>query len=191
MRKAISRRRPLKRTSRRLATLLQAISRTKQTAARRVAKAGLRLPLMFSGKGISVVAQLVSSLDGFCSRYPFSRAGIAAFAWSSVTPGFSRPMTRRYPTPRIRRSRGVPADSNGLTVQTSRFGPNQASGRFGSTPTIVCGVSFRVMLRPRTFGSLPNLLRQKLSVIRATLAVISSSGRKRRPRIGRTPRTSK
>jgi hypothetical protein len=36
IRKAISRRRPLKRTSKRFATLLQAISNTKQTAAKRV-----------------------------------------------------------------------------------------------------------------------------------------------------------
>jgi len=62
---------------------------------------------------------------------------------------------------------------------------------FGITPTMVCGTSFRVMLFPNTDGSLPNRFRQKLSLINATFAVISSSGRKTRPKIGRTPITSK
>ena len=62
---------------------------------------------------------------------------------------------------------------------------------FDTTPTIVSGTSFNVMLRPSTAGSLPNRRRQKFSLIITTFAFISSCGRNTRPRIGRTPRTSK
>lgn len=64
MRNAISRRRPLKRTSKRLATLLQAIRSTKLTAASKVANAGRRSPLTSSGKVFSVVVKLASIFSG-------------------------------------------------------------------------------------------------------------------------------
>ena len=75
--------------------------------------------------------------------------------------------------PRINRSRGVPPSSNGRGVHTSRSEEKKAAGMFGITPTMVCGTSFKVILRPSTAGSLPSRFRQKLSLINATFAVIS------------------
>ncbi len=89
------------------------------------------------------------------------------------------------------RSCDTPAIWNGFVVHTSAAGPTHENGMFGSTPTIVCGKPPSVMLRPITSGSPPIRLRQKFSVTIATSAVSSSLGKKVRPRIGRTPSTSK
>ena len=66
MRKAISRRRPLKRASNRFATLLHAISSTRLTAANRVAKAGtseMLCPFPDVHEAIGAIDDLVSLLD--------------------------------------------------------------------------------------------------------------------------------
>ena len=68
MRSAISRRRPLKRTSKRFATLLHAISRTNATAANKVANAGRRFPVTSSGSVLRVMVEELSILPGFCVR---------------------------------------------------------------------------------------------------------------------------
>ena len=64
IRNAISRRRPLKRTSRRFATLLHAISRTNPTAASNVPNAGRRSPFTSSGSGLKNVVRSASILSG-------------------------------------------------------------------------------------------------------------------------------
>src|SRR5256886_3333441 len=63
-----SRRRPLKRTSKRLATLLHAISKTNATAARRVANAGRKFPVTSSGSVFNVITEELSILSGCCAR---------------------------------------------------------------------------------------------------------------------------
>ena len=68
IRKAISRRRALKRTSRRLATLLHAISNTNATAASKVANAGRKFPVTSSGSVLSVITDELSILSGCCAR---------------------------------------------------------------------------------------------------------------------------
>ena len=60
-RKEISRRRPVKRTSNRFATLLQAINNTNETAARSVRKAGRKFPVASSGAVTTTGAQLLLS----------------------------------------------------------------------------------------------------------------------------------
>src|SRR5215471_8472667 len=67
-RKEISRRRPVKRTSNRFATLLQAINNTNETAARRVRKAGRKFPVASSGAVTTTGAQLLSAFAAFCAR---------------------------------------------------------------------------------------------------------------------------
>ncbi len=62
IRNAISRRRPLNRTNNRFATLLQAMSKTKATAANSVANAGRKFPLMSSGSVFNVVVNPLSIL---------------------------------------------------------------------------------------------------------------------------------
>ena len=66
IRSAISRRRPLKRTSRRLATLLHAISKTKQTAAKSVAKPARKFSVTSWGNVLRVVVIELSILFGYC-----------------------------------------------------------------------------------------------------------------------------
>ena len=68
MRNAISRRRPVNRTSRRLATLLHAISITNATAASKVANAGRRFPVTSSGSALRVMTDELSILSGYCLR---------------------------------------------------------------------------------------------------------------------------
>ena len=51
-------------------------------------------------------------------------------------------------------------------------------------PTIVCATPSSVSARPITFGSLPSRAFQKRSVITATSAPSSSSGKNVRPRVG-------
>src|SRR5262249_52347480 len=68
IRNAISRRRPLKRTSNRLATLLQAISKTKLTAAKSVAKPARKFRVTSLGKVRSVVTSALSMLFGYWAR---------------------------------------------------------------------------------------------------------------------------
>jgi hypothetical protein len=67
-RNAISRRRPLKRTSNRLATLLHAISKTKLTAAKSVAKPARKFRVTSSDKIRSVVTNSLSMLFGYWAR---------------------------------------------------------------------------------------------------------------------------
>jgi hypothetical protein len=64
MRRAISRRRPVKRTSNKFATLLHAISNTALTAASSVMKAGRNFPVTSSAAGISTDVQLLSAVSG-------------------------------------------------------------------------------------------------------------------------------
>jgi len=66
-RSAISRRRPLKRTSNKLATLLHAMSKTAATAASSVRKAGRRVPVTSSAAFTSAGAQLPSKMPGYCA----------------------------------------------------------------------------------------------------------------------------
>ena len=66
IRRAISRRRPLKRTSNRLATLLQAMSKTKLTAAKSVAKPACKFSVTSWGNVLSVVFNVLSILFGYC-----------------------------------------------------------------------------------------------------------------------------
>ncbi|PYJ02581.1 MAG: hypothetical protein DMF00_01245 [Verrucomicrobia bacterium] len=68
IRNAISRRRPLKRTSNKLATLLHAISNTKLTAAKRVAKPARKFRVTSSGSVRSVVVKTLSILFGYWVR---------------------------------------------------------------------------------------------------------------------------
>ena len=68
IRNAISRRRPLKRTSNRLATLLQAINKTKLTAANSVTKPARKFRVTSSGNVLSIVVSVVSILFGYCVR---------------------------------------------------------------------------------------------------------------------------
>src|ERR1044071_2095939 len=68
IRNAISRRRPLKRTSNKLATLLQAINKTKLTAAKSVAKPARKFRVTSSGKVRSVVTNALSMLFGYWAR---------------------------------------------------------------------------------------------------------------------------
>ena len=68
MRNAISRRRPLKRTSNRLATLLHAISKTNATAASKVAKPGRRFAVTSSGNVLMMLPNSASILSGYCDR---------------------------------------------------------------------------------------------------------------------------
>ena len=79
---------------------------------------------------------------------------------------------------------------NGFVVQISAFGPVHETGSVVITPTIVCDTPSSVSARPITFGSLPNRAFQKRSVITATSAPSSSSGKNVRPRIARRPSTS-
>ena len=60
----------------------------------------------------------------------------------------------------------------------------------GKTPITVHGRPVSVMVRPITVGSAPKRVRQKpsLSIATRSAAGASSSGRKPRPSIGRTPR---
>ena len=67
MRRAISRRRPLKRASKRLATLLHAISSTRLTAANRVVNAGRRLPVTSSGISLIDEVAVRSTLLGYAA----------------------------------------------------------------------------------------------------------------------------
>src|SRR5215467_4392794 len=87
-----------------------------------------------------------------------------------VIPGFNRPTTRKKVVPRIIRSYVKPGITYGLVVQTSAFGPTQANGMLGNTPTIVCATPSRVMLRPMMLGSPPIRFCQKFSVTNATSA---------------------
>ena len=68
MRSEISRRRPLNRTRSRLATLLQAMSRTKVTAASSVAKPGRRFSVTSSGNVFTTVPDFESIFSGYCER---------------------------------------------------------------------------------------------------------------------------
>ena len=106
-------------------------------------------------------------------------------------PGFKRAVTRMKLTPRINRSFVRLGGSNGLFAKISESRPNHEIGRFGSTPMMVVGTPFSVMLRPRIVGSELNRLRQKLSVTITTSPLLSSSGKKLRPRIGWMPSNSK
>ena len=94
-------------------------------------------------------------------------------------------------TPRITRSFVMSAGSNNLLAKISVSRPNQEIGKLGSTPIIVLGTPFSVMLRPSTDGSEFRRLRQKFSVTITTSVFDSSSGRKVRPSIGRMPNKSK
>src|SRR5436309_12295378 len=68
IRQTISRRRPLNRTSSRLATLLQAISKTKLTAAKSVAKPARKFRVTASGNVRTVVTNALSILFGYWAR---------------------------------------------------------------------------------------------------------------------------
>jgi hypothetical protein len=68
MRNAISRRRPVKRTSNKFATLLHAMSNTALTAATSVINAGRKFPVTSSAIGINTDAQLLSGFSGRSSR---------------------------------------------------------------------------------------------------------------------------
>ena len=68
IRREISRRRPLNLTSSRFATLLQAISKTKVTAASKVAKPGRRFSVTASGSVFTTVPDLASIFSGYCAR---------------------------------------------------------------------------------------------------------------------------
>src|SRR5207245_6286842 len=62
IRSAISRERPLKRTSKRFATLLHAINRTQATAASKVANAGRKFPVTSSGSVFRVMTAFPCSV---------------------------------------------------------------------------------------------------------------------------------
>src|SRR5437868_15527436 len=64
IRNAISRRRPLNLTRRRLATLLHAIKSTNATAASKVANAGRRFPVTSLGSVLRVITEELSILSG-------------------------------------------------------------------------------------------------------------------------------
>ena len=68
IRNAISRRRPLKRTSNKFATLLHAISKTRVTAANSVAKPARKFSVTSSGSVFTVVVNPLSILFGYCVR---------------------------------------------------------------------------------------------------------------------------
>jgi len=59
------------------------------------------------------------------------------------------------------RSYEIPAISNGFVVHTSAPGPTHENGRFGKTPTIVCGIPFSVMHHRHIGGFF--FLRQKVA----------------------------
>ena len=65
MRNAISRRRPLKRTSSKFATLLQAMSKTNVTAANSVIKPARKFSVTSSGSVFAVVVSELSILFGY------------------------------------------------------------------------------------------------------------------------------
>ena len=100
MRNAISRRRPLKRTSNRLATLLHAISKTKLTAAKSVRSR--------RGNSANIFRQNPQRRDEFAIDVIRILGPITLFQrWQCRTrllhgrPGFNRPTTRRKREPRI------------------------------------------------------------------------------------------
>ena len=68
IRNAISRRRPLKRTSNKFATLLQAIIKTAPTAISNVTKAGRKSPVTSSIALTSTDLQVQSAVSGCCAR---------------------------------------------------------------------------------------------------------------------------
>ena len=68
IRNAISRRRPLKRTSNKLATLLHAMSKTKVTAANSVMKPARKFSVTSSGSVFTVVVNPLSILFVYCAR---------------------------------------------------------------------------------------------------------------------------
>ena len=90
-RMAISRRRPMARANSRLATLAQAISRTKLTAPASTSRDERTLPTMASRMGSTLKLWLACSALGICARYSAAEVLKRALAWASETPGFSRP----------------------------------------------------------------------------------------------------
>ncbi len=90
---AISRRRPEARASSRFATFAQAISRTSATALSRTQSVERTSLTSSSCRLCDVNAALRSSAVGYRWRYSLAESFRRACAWSSETPGFSRPAT--------------------------------------------------------------------------------------------------
>ena len=94
-RTAISRSRREARASSRFATLPQAISSTKPTAARRVSNIGRTFFTTSNSSGTTRMRMPDSLCISFSLRNCSAMRSISACAWGQVTPGFSRPNTLR------------------------------------------------------------------------------------------------
>ena len=107
-RTAASRSRPDARTSSRLATLAQAISSTNATAAARIFSAGRMPPTVRSSIGSASAVQ-PEWVSGWSRSIRAATRFSAASASSRVTPGLSRPATRRNRRSRLSASAGSSA----------------------------------------------------------------------------------
>ena len=185
IRNAISRRRPLKRTSRRLATLLQAINKTKLTAANSVTKPARKFRVTSSGNVRALSSRAVDVVRILGTITLLQRWQCSA----CLLNGHPRFQSSDYAQKKGAAHHLLITEAGNLKRFRrpnfrDRVRPNHVAGISGRTPMIVCGVPSSVMLRPITFGSPPRRSCQKFFVTNATSALSSSSGRKLRPKLG-------
>ena len=162
MRTAVSRARLAARATSRLATLTQAMARRIATPANRASSAG-RISRTPSACSATVVkARPATPYSGNSREIVDATPSISRRAWSTVTPGFIRPTTRRYCWPRAPRViafglRGTQAWRSSGTLASGGIQRRKSSGM---TPTTVTGRPFISIRRPTMPGSPPYRPRQ-------------------------------
>ncbi len=166
----------------RFATLAQAIRRTKATAPsishRPVIVLSLR-KLLWSGSTDALQPLLV---DGFSSAICLAMLTISALARATVTPGFSRAITRSQWKSWLIWS-GLKASGTRTSVCTRSPGPA------ARTPTMVWGFPSSLTVCPRIFGSEAKRSRHTLweRITTSSRPTSPSSGRKSRPIMSCSP----
>ena len=192
-RTANSRARPALLVSSRLATLAQAISRTKPTAPKSIQRMGRTsaTSLSCSGTRRSAAPAPESRLSGLAATYCRFKTPASARACSRVASGRSRANPFSVVTNGQKRA-GTADVSAGRVTHTSRFGTGNSKPA-GKTPTMAHGTALRMAVLPASFGSAAKRRFHNPELIMTTGGppAVSSSGMKTRPSSGRTPRTSR
>src|SRR5262249_34784033 len=113
----------------------------------------------------------------------------------TVTSGLRRPTARNQCEKRRVNLAGMFVTAGAIEIGTHNSADDVSPLKnCGITPTIVKGIRLMRIVRPITFGSAANFLRQRLSemtVIAGEFGVLSSSGRKVRPAAAGTSRRLK
>jgi hypothetical protein len=154
-------------------------------------------PLGFSRASSSGTAPALRprfSVGKACSS-PANTVWRLALACATSTPGLSRPNAKRNSPRRCSYQSNPGWATPCIDIGTQIDGPPPSRVPVkprGAMPTTVNGCRLRVSVRPTTAGSLPRLRSQNPWLTTATgVADRSSSGRKARPAVIRTPSTEK